>query len=159
MKNLRGEKGLTLVELLVTAAITALIGGTLGTAIHQFIMTSERSNEELEALHDVQNAGYWLTQDGLRAETISLVDGAPPAEDMTLTWTNGGQTHTITYSLSGTELKRAHSGNITAVARHVADVEFSINDSVITVAMTSTPEGRWGVSEEATFTIWLRPTG
>ena len=157
--NLKDEKGLTLVELLIAGAITALIGGMLSTAIYQFIMTSERGNEKLEALHDVQNAGYWLTRDGLRAETINLVDGAPPADNLTLTWTNEGQTHTITYSLSGTDLERARSGNITTIAHNVADIEFSIDGMVMTVAMTSTPEGRWGVSEEVTFTIWLRPTG
>ncbi|MCZ6789996.1 MAG: prepilin-type N-terminal cleavage/methylation domain-containing protein [Chloroflexi bacterium] len=152
------QRGLTLVELLLAAAISALIATTLGAAIHQFIMASERGNDNLRALHDVQNAGFWLTLDGERAEGTNLVDSAPPAQSMTLSWTSGGQAHTSTYSISGTALKRDHNGTITTVARHVASAQFSFAGRVITAAMTSTPAGRWGVSEQATYKIWLRPT-
>ena len=159
MMSLSDQKGLTLVELLVAAAISSMIIGALGTALHQFIMTSKRGNDELRALHDVQNAGHWLNLDGERAEATNLVDGALPAESMTLSWANGGQAHTSTYSLSGTELKRDHNGTVTTLARHVSDVQFSLAGRLITVTVTSTPEGRLGVSEQATYKIWLRPTG
>lgn len=158
MMNLSDQRGVTLVELLAATAISALIVTTLGTALHQFIRTSERGNDELRALHDVQNAGFRLALDGERAEATNLVDGALPVESMTLSWTSGGEAHTSTYSLSGTELKRDHNGTIITVARHVSAVEFSIAGRVLTVTMTSTPEGRWGVSEQATYKIWLRPT-
>jgi len=159
MTSLRDQRGFTLVELLMASAIAGLIASTLGTAIHQFIGTSERGNDELRALQDVQNAAYWLTLDGERADATNLLDGALPAASMTVNWTSGGQPHTSTYSLSNTELKRDHNGTVTTVARHVSAVEFSIADRLITVTMTSTPEGRWGVSEQATYKIWLRPTG
>lgn len=158
MMRLRNQKGLTLVELLISTAISGLIAGILGTAIHQFIITSERGNDEFRALHDVQNAGHWLTLDSERAEATNLIDGALPATSMTLNWTSGGQAQTSTYSLSGAELKRDRNGTITTVARHVSDVQFSLAGRLIAVAMTSTPEGRWGVSEQATYQIWLRPT-
>ena len=159
MMSLGDQKGLTLVEVIVAAGIAALVVGALGTAIHQFIMTSERGNDKLRALHDVQNAAYWLTLDGERAEATNLVNGAPAAGRMTLSWTSGGQDHTSTFSLSGTELKRDHNGTITTVARHVSSVGFSIAAQLLTVTITSTPEGRVGINEQATYKIWLRPTG
>ncbi len=131
----------------------------LGPAIYQFNMASERGNNELSALSDVQNAGYWLTLDGERAEATNLVNGASPAGSMTLSWTSGGQAHTSTFSLSGTELKRNYNGTNTTVARHISSVGFSIAAQLVTVTITSTPEGRVGVSEQATYKIWLRPTG
>ena len=158
MTDFGHQRGLTLVELLLALGISALIASTLGTAIHQFIMTSERGNDSLRALHDVQNAGFWLTLDGERAEGTSLVDGAPPVQSMTLSWTSGGQAHTSTFSLSGAALRREHNGTITTVARHVASAQFSLAGRVITATMTSTPAGRWGVSEQAMYKIWLRPT-
>ncbi len=158
MTDFADQRGLTLVELLLALGISALISGTLGTAIHQFVMASERGNDDLRALHDVQNAGFWLTLDGERAEGTNLVDGAPPAQSMTLSWTIGGQAHTSAYSLSETALNRDHNGTITTVARHVASAQFSLAGRVITVTMTSTPAGRWGVSEQATYKVWLRPT-
>ena len=118
-----------------------------------------RGNDQLKAVQDVQNAAYWLTLDGERGEATNLVDGALPAASMAVSWTSAGQPHTSTYSLSGTELKRNDNGTVTTVARHVSAVEFSIAGRLITVTMTSTPEGRWGVSELATYKIWLRPTG
>ena len=157
MRRLGDQSGLTLVELLVATAITGLLAGALGTTVHQLFMTSERGNDELRALHDVQNAGSWLNLDGERAETTNLIDGAPPAASMTLSWTSGSQAHTVTYSLSGTELQRNHNGTTITVARHISGIQFSISDRVITVMMTSTPEGRWGVSKEAEYRIWLRP--
>jgi len=157
MMNLSGQKGITLVEVLVATAITGLIAGALGTAIHQFITTSERGNQELRALNDVRNAGHWLNLDGQRTEATNLADGAPPAATMTLSWTRAGQVHTSTYSLSGTELKRDLNGAVTTIARHVSTVGFSVAGRLATVTISSTPEGRWGVSEQATYQIWLRP--
>ena len=158
MTDFANQRGLTLVELLLALGISALISGALGTAIHQFVMASERGNDDLRALHDVQNAGYWITLDGGKAVTTNLVDGALSTGSMTLTWTSGVQTHTVTYSLAGTELKRDHNGTITTVARHVSSVEFSLAGLLITATMASTPAGRWGVSEQATYKVWLRPT-
>ena len=158
MTDFGHQRGLTLVELLLALGISALITGTLSTAIHQFIRVSERGNDSLRALHDVQNAGFRLTLDGERAEGTNLVDGAPSAQSMTLRWTSGGQAHTSTYSLSDTALKRDHNGTVTTVARHVASAQFSLAGRVITATMNSTPAGRWGVSEQATHKVWLRPT-
>ncbi len=158
MMNLSGQKGITLVEVLVATAITGLIAGALGTAIHQFITTSERGNQELRALNDVRNAGHWLTLDGRRAEATNLADGAPPAATMTLSWTSAGQVHTSTYSLSGNELKRDLNGTVTTVARYVSTAGFSLAGQLFTATLTSTPEGRFAVSEQATYKVWLRPT-
>lgn len=158
MMNLSDQKGITLVEVLVATAITGLIVGALGTAIHQFITTSERGNQELIALNDVRNAGHWLTLDGQRAESTNLVDGAPAVGNVTLSWTTEGQVHTSTYSLSGPELKRDLNGTVTTVARHVSTAGFSLAGQLFTATLTSTPEGRSAVSEQATYKVWLRPT-
>jgi len=135
--NLSGQKGITLVEVLVATAITGLIAGALGTAIHQFITTSERGNQELRALNDVRNAGHWLTLDGRRAQSTNLVDGAPAVGSVTLSWTTEGQVHTSTYSLSGPELKRDLNGTLTTVARHVSNAGFSLAGQLITATLTS----------------------
>lgn len=152
------QKGVTLVEVLVATAVAGLIVSSLVTAIHQFITTSERGSQQLIALHDVQNLGHWLTLDGERAQSTNLVDGAPAVASMTMSWTTEGQVQTSAYSLSGTELKRDLNGAVTTVARHVSTASFSIAGRLTTVTISSTPEGRWGISEQATYQIWLRPT-
>jgi VCBS repeat-containing protein len=152
----RDQRGITLVETIVAAGIAAMLVGALGSAIFLFTRTAEQGNDELGALRDVQNAGYWLTRDGKMAETTDLIDGAPPVGSMTLTWTDGGQAHTVTYTLTGTELQRNYDGDAIAVARYVTSVEFSLSQGVITADLTSSPDGRWDTSEQVAYEIWPR---
>ena len=160
MKIVREQKGFTLVEILIALGITALVAGTLGTAIFQIFDRSARGNDTLKALNDIHNAGRWLYLDGERAETTDLVDATPPVPPvnaMSLSWTSDGQLHTATYSLSGTELVRNHNGTVTTVARYVSSVDFSISNRLIKIDLTSTP-GSTGVSKQVTYHSWLRPT-
>jgi len=153
------RRGVTLVETLLAASITAMIVGVLGSALFLFWRATEQGNDEYRALHDVQNAGFWITRDGEMAQSTSLTPGADPVQSMTLNWTDGGQAHTVTYSLSSASLQRDEDGSVSAVARHVSAVGFSISsERVITADITSAPEGRWGVTEQATYKVFLRPT-
>lgn len=157
MKIGTDQRGFTLAEFLMAAGIAVMLVGVLGSAIFQFVRVTEQGNDQFRALHDVQNAGYWITLDGRRAETTDLVEGAQPVESATLGWTDRGQAHTSTYSLSGTDLQRNYDGTITTVARYVSSVGFSISaEGYITVNVTSSPGGRWGVSEETVYKVYPR---
>ena len=158
MKIGTDQRGMTLVELLIAAAIAAMLVPILGSAIFQFMQVTEQGNDQFRALHDVQNAGYWITLDGKRAATTDLIEGADLVDSITLSWTDGGQAHTTTYSLSSTDLQRDHNGTTITVARYILNVGFSISQGVITANLTSSPEGRWEVSEETTYKVCLRPT-
>ncbi len=153
------QRGIMLVELLMAAGIAAMLVGVLGSAIFQLMQVTERGNEQFRALHDVQNAGYWITLDAKRAQTTSLIEGAQPAGSIILSWSDGGQSHSVTYSLSGTGLQRDHNDTITVVARHISSVGFSISQGVVTATVTSSPDGRWGVSKQTTYKVCPRPTG
>jgi len=153
------QKGITLVETLLAAGIATMIVGVLGSAIFLFFRVTEQGNEQYRALHDVQNAGFWITRDGEKAQSTDLTPGADPVGSMTLSWSDLGQAHTVTYSLSGSNLQRNHDGEVSAVARHVSSVGFSLSaQRVVTADVTSSPDGRWGVSEETTFKAYLHPT-
>jgi hypothetical protein len=153
------RRGITLVETLLAASITAMIVGVLGSALFLFWRGTEQGNDQYRALHDVQNAGFWITRDGEMAQSTSLTPGADPLQSMTLSWADEGQVHTVSYSLSGASLQRDEDGSVSTVARNVSAAGFSISaQRVITVVITSTPAGRWGVTEQATYKAYLRPT-
>jgi prepilin-type N-terminal cleavage/methylation domain-containing protein len=156
MMALRKEDGLTLVEMLVAVAISSMVAAGLGTALHQFLTTSERTRVAQGALHDVQNTGHWLTIDGKKTTSTSLVDGDPATEVMTLAWTIDSIVHNITYYRDGSELKRDNDGAVITVARNVTDVSFSRSGQLITVNLESSPAGRWDYNKNATFNIWIR---
>ena len=147
---------MTLIELLISLGVTAMLVGVLGSVIFQFTMAAEQGNERLDVLHDVQNAGYWITADAKRALTTDLVEGAQPVESMTLGWSEGSQSHTVVYSLSERDLERAHNGVTRVVARHVSEAGFALSQGVVTVTLTSSPEGRWEVSKETVYKSYLR---
>ena len=152
----RNQGGFTLVELLLALGITAMIAGILSTAIFRIFDAGSTDNKRIQVLSDLQIAGQWLFRDGPRAETTDLVDAASPVTSMSLSWTSEGSSHTSVYSLSGTELQRDHNGAVISVARNISDVDFSIQDSLLTIVLTSQPHGG-SISKQATYHIFLRP--
>lgn len=64
MKRLVNERrGFTLIEVLVALAITAVIMAGASAVIFQLFQVNSLSNNHMMALREVQNAGYWISQD------------------------------------------------------------------------------------------------
>lgn len=94
---IRKETGYTLVELLVTLAITGIIFTAVGTAIYQLTTVSNYGNDQLTAGHELQNTACWFNRDSQAALT------AAGGEALNLTLPRG---QTIIYSLAGNDLQR-----------------------------------------------------
>ena len=152
------KKGFTLIEVLVAVSVASLIIGVLGSVTFQFTRTTERGSGQFVALHDVQNVGHWINMDGKRAQSTNLIDGGLPVQSMILIWDEDGANHTCSYSLSGSDLKRTCDGNTTTIARHITQVGFSVSQRLLTANITSQPEGRWDIQEQAVYKVWMRPS-
>jgi prepilin-type N-terminal cleavage/methylation domain-containing protein len=146
---MNAQKGMTMVEFIVTVAVTGIIVVFLGTAIYQILTVTGYGNRRLIAAHELENAAYWLNRDGQQASTASGGSG------LALTLTDNSS---VTYSLAGTELRRSAGGDIMVLARNITSLDFSISGRVITASLTSSPEGRDNVSENGTYRVYLRPS-
>lgn len=113
----QSEKGFTIVEVMVTVCIVALIGGAANMSIFQVVKGTERSNNQMTATRQVQNAGYWLSHDTHMAQTVITGDDPETIENefVTFKWTfwESGEVHTIVYTLEDVsgglkKLKRQH---------------------------------------------------
>ena len=131
----RGERGFTLIEVLVVIAIVALITTAATMSTFQVFNVTRRSNDHVVTVRQVQNAGYWISRDALMAENI-VVDNQTPSNFLVLTWVEWGYDgdstyyHSVTYSiedLSSDEIgkiRRTHlingeSSEQTLVAEHI----------------------------------------
>jgi hypothetical protein len=144
---MKGQKGMTMAELVVAVATTGIIVVFLGTAIYHIITVSGYGNDRLIATHELENIAYWFNIDGQGAQTAT---GGP-----TLTLIMADDT-SITYALAGTEMRRTASGNQMTLARNITSASFSIDNRVITMSLTASLPGRYDVSENGTYRVYLR---
>ena len=147
---MKKQAGMTMVELIVAIAITGVIVAFLGTAIYQIITVSEYGNNRLTALHELQNTAHWLNLDGQGA--LAATGGG----QLVLTLSDNS---TVTYALSGAELRRSAGGSQVTLARNISSAIFTVNNRVITMDLTSAPIARDDVSASRTYMVYLRPAG
>ena len=156
-----GERGYTLVELLMASAIAALILTSLSAATYQFVTATDSGHERLAVLHDQRNAFRWLHRD---AQMAVLADTTVLPDAVTFVWTDEvtGTEYESAYAVSGDDLVRTLSVDGTpasqTVARHLAASGFTVSasDDLLTVTLTSELGDAAGALTE---TFQMRPVG
>lgn len=163
-----GQGGFTLLEVLASMVIGGALLGALVPAIFEITRVTSLNTTSITAAVQVESAARWLAKDGQGAQNTNLVDGAPAVNTVTLSWTdytswgtsfaNPGQftTHSITYSLSGTNLRRSLDGNTRTVASDVTSILFSRSGRVMTIAVTAAPPGLLPFAHQRTYNVTLR---
>ncbi len=143
LEKCRGEKGASLVEMLVAMAISVMVFGVITTALVQFMLVTRWGNSQLQISSDFQIASLWLGRDALEAS--SFTSGASTVYG-TLNWKDSTHQFRYSYDLVDNALIREHlvSGVVQStitVSRHIAaqsDVVFSLSGKLLTVSITST---------------------
>jgi len=157
-----GQRGFTLVEVLVALGIMSVIGSVLVGSLYQMSNFTSRGNAQLAVGGDIRSSTQWLAKDMQMTKTTDLVDGAPAVSSLTLNWSDefGGAStaHSAGYALVGTELRRTYDGATHTVARNVTAVDFSLQGKLITVTLTSTDDKWADISKQFTHHFYLRPS-
>ena len=103
-----GQKGFTLIELIVVLAITGLIGLGATTAIVQVLSQSSKNNNYTTASRHTMNAIHWISRDAQMAQDVE--PGGPAGFPLTLSWTEWDNTgYQVTYSIVDDKLRRGYS--------------------------------------------------
>jgi len=155
------ERGVTLVEILVALAITALITGTLVTGIYQIYQVTGWGNNQMRVQHDLQNAATWLNRDVVSASSAHIAS----ASQMTLTLPYVGsiitdtvsRVITYTFSITDSTLTRDSDDSTLIVARHVNSFVPSPTGTVTSVITITITSQAGVVTGSATLHLDMRP--
>ena len=92
-----GEKGYTLIELLIAITIMVMASGAAGAGIFQVWRNTERNRDHMTAVRQVQNAGYWISRDAQMAQSVTT-----EPDFLIVNWTEyeTGNQYQVTYTLA-----------------------------------------------------------
>ena len=108
MKLRKGEKGFTLIEMIVVITILGAITGAMAMTMITTMTVSQQSNDHIIALRQVQNAGYWISRDVQMTQTINITK---PGVFLALSWVDwDGNDFNVDYVFDGDRLERQLNG-------------------------------------------------
>jgi len=168
------EKGSTLIELVVAISIMTLVAGAATMAIFQVLKNTERNNNHMTAVRQVQNTGYWISRDAQMAQSVTAANLTSP-DFLVLSWTreSSGDVYQVVYTLedmpeSETKmLLRNQSVNggassTTLVAQHIdpdpEKTKCEFTNGILSLTITANVnDGSWLESETRIYDIVPRP--
>ncbi|MBA7641965.1 hypothetical protein ES703_49651 [subsurface metagenome] len=107
----RGEKGFTLLEVLIGVAIMAIVVGAVAMTITTLLLNEGQAAGQNTALPQVQNAGYWISRDVQMARIVTLDEpGVFLRLDIPMD-NHPEHDYTIDYLFDGDKLKRKVNGS------------------------------------------------
>jgi prepilin-type N-terminal cleavage/methylation domain-containing protein len=145
---MKKQQGFSLIELVITVSILGIMAGVLAPVFNQIIEIPEYGNEKITAMHELQNAAHRVNIDGQMAKS------ATGGSSLVLTMPDDS---TISYTLNNNELIRTIGSDNWTLARNISYLNFTVDGRHVTMDITSSPEGRWGISENKNYQICLRP--
>jgi prepilin-type N-terminal cleavage/methylation domain-containing protein len=166
----KSQKGFTLIEILVVTAVGGILLIGLVTAIFHTLGVTMQSNTKIIALEGIKQVAHPIATDVRMAQTTDLVDGAEPQTSVDLFWTSwyddNGELSPVDYhsefKLIGEEVQRELKKNgvsieTTTLGKYISNIEFSRQEQIIFVSITSSPESRSDTAEKKTYHMYLQP--
>ena len=156
---IRSQRGNSTVEVLIGVAILGLLTPVIGSLIHQGLTTPIKTVRALQASAGTGGTFLWLSRDITQAQDSNLADGGAEVSSATFTWTDyygSAQTtsHSLAYSLSGTNLQRTLDGGTSTIGRNITSLSFTRAGSSVSVSVTASPVS--GVTDTKSIKLYLR---
>ena len=85
----QNEGGFTLIELVIAVSLSVMLAAATTAFTFHALRTSAQNEARLTALSNVQNAGYWISQDASMADDV-ITDNLTSPTLLILKWTDWG---------------------------------------------------------------------
>jgi prepilin-type N-terminal cleavage/methylation domain-containing protein len=160
----RGQRGFSLVELVIVVALAGLVCTVIAATAFQVFTFNTRMYNQMTAIRQVQQAGFWVSPDVMMAKTV-VIDGSPGVL-LRLSWEEGGTgvTHNVTYTLVDMSgglkmLQREHYigtslNSTTTVAQYITSASFVKYGGAYNLTVTATVGGQ---TETRIYQVMPRP--
>jgi len=102
--------GFTLIEVLVSITITAILSTGIGTAIFQLYNVNNVDNARVEAVKQVENTIHWINRDTQMAQKVEVNDASYWIRLTWVTWEDSQKTQVV-YTIESTSLIRKYYEN------------------------------------------------
>lgn len=172
---MQGEKGFGLIEVLVATAIMSVLGLAFSMTISQVMAGTVRSNNQVSAISQVQNAGGWISRDARMASSL-LTDNLTAPDFLIMSWKDegSGDQYRVNYTLEAmldSNLKKmqrqltvnSNPVNSTLIARYIDPAPSATKcesaNNTLTVTLTAVSgEGDKSRTETRKFQVTPRPS-
>lgn len=142
---MKGEKGYSLIELLVAISVTAVLAAGAGMTTFQIFRSSKQNSDWNVAVRQAQSLGQWISQDALMVSTVDIGDDPETGdlEFISLFWRDweSGNSYDARYLWfdSADSLKQLKRNQVT---RDIDGVEinnttFQVADNIYSATLTA----------------------
>ena len=145
----RGEKGFTLLEVLIGVAIMAIVVVAVAMTTTTLLLNEGQAAGQNTALPQVQNAGYWISRDVQMARNVtpSAPNGFPLSLDIPVD-ADENNDYTIDYLFDGDKLKRQVYDSLGTLTSETFIAEY-IDTSNTTFSALDADAGLWKLTVRA----------
>lgn len=156
-----GEKGFTLVEVLVALAIAGAVISVTSAAVITVIRTTGLNDEWNTNLRQVQNAGNWITKDVLMAQSVSdNTDGV----FLDISWSDwDNNNNNVQYIINGdnTLTRSFNGGPAILISQYIVTdnttCDWNADEQKLTVNIKASLHGQSPRAVQETYEISPRP--
>jgi len=144
----KGERGIGFVELIIVVALAGMVGAAITAAAFQTLTFTTRLSNQMTAIRQVQQAGFWVSPDVMMAQEVSR--GQSAGFPLILSWTDPvtNDVHEVTYVVTfERRLQRTHkitpqqgqsTTEVSVVAEYISSASFVLSGSAYILTVTAT---------------------
>ena len=150
-----GERGVVLIELVVSVGFMAVLGGLVLNMLGQGWDLQSRNSAVLEVAVGTSTSTSWLIRDIHTATATNIPDGGGAQATAQFTWTDAGGAHVCDYSLVTDEMRRTCDSSTVTVADNISNLTFVRAGDLVTISYDVIAPNRPDISDAIVLNVAL----